>query len=564
MAELATTHSDAPLVGEATTLTTVPLSQNPVVRQLGVMVGIAASVALGVAVILWSQTPNYSILAGNLGQKDAMEILDVLRQSNIEFKVDETSGAVMVPSARLNDAKMKLAGMGLPRSDGLGFELLQQERGFGTSRLVEAARYQKAIEGELARTISTLGSIQSARVHLAMPKRSVFIQPRKVVSASVAVKLYSGRALERGQVESIVHLVASSVPELEAGNVTVVDQKGQLLSGRQDDRNMMMNTRQFEYTRQLEEHFKQRVEDILSPMVGVDKVRAEVTAEVDFTVMEQTEERFNPDSQAIRSEQLSERANNAGGPEGVPGALTNQPPAAGNAPEQAGGADGGAGAGAAQSSSKNTTRNYEVDKTVSHTRNSIGRLRKLSVAVVVDDRVQPGPEAGKLIRVERTPEELERITQLVREAVGFNLQRGDSVKVINSAFLLPPEPEPLPELPIWQQPWALDLAKQVAGLLLVLILIFGVLKPTINKLTHPVVVKGEAEGEEGAEGGAEGAEGEAEGEGKLLPRKEGEPLLLTGSESYVEVLDAARDLIHEDPKRVAQLMKAWVAEDANG
>ncbi len=560
MAELATTNPNAPLAGEAAAIPTLPLTQNPMVRQLGVMIGIAVSVALGVAVVLWSQTPNYSILVTNMAQVDAAEIVDLLRQSQIEFKVDETTGAVMVPSAKLSDAKLKLAGAGLPRSDEMGFELLQQERGFGSSRLVEAARYQKAIEGELARTISTIGSVQSARVHLAMPKRSVFVQPRKVTSASVAVKLYPGRALDQGQVESIVHLVASSVPELEASNVTLVDHKGSLLSGRNDDRALRMSARQFEYTRQLEDHYKRRVEDILAPMIGMDKVRAEVSADLDFTRVEQTEERYNPDSQAVRSEQLNERASNAGAPEGVPGALTNQPPAAGNAPEQANG-EGGAGGGGTQSSSKNTTRNYEVDKTISHTQNSVGRLRRLSVAVVVDDLIVPGPD-GKGIRQERTPEEIERITQLVREAVGFDQQRGDSVRVINTAFKLPTDLEPLPEQPLWEQAWFLDLVKQLGGILLVLVLIFTVIRPAIHRLTH---VPAEAEGPEAFPDEDEEEGGVArDASGMPLIGADGQPLkLLTGKESYEEVLDAARGMIQEDPKRVAQLMKAWVAEGSD-
>lgn len=556
MAEIATTNPNVALAGQATTLPTTPLTQNPVVRQLGVMIGIAVSVALGVAVVLWSQSPNYSILATSMAQADAAEIVDVLRQSQIPFKVDETTGAVMVPTAHLSEAKLKLAGAGLPRSNELGFELLQEERGFGSSRLVEAARYQKAIEGELARTIATIGSVQSARVHLAMPKRSVFVQPRKVTSASVAVKLFPGRILERGQVESIIHLVASSVPELEASNVTLVDHKGTLLSGRQDDRALMMSTRQFEYTRQLEDHYKRRVEDILAPMIGVDKVRAEVSAELDFTRVEQTEERYNPDAQAVRSEQLSERASNAGGAEGVPGALTNQPPAAGNAPEQAGGGAGADGVGGTQSSSKNTTRNYEVDKTISHTQNSAGRLRKLSVAVVVDDRLVPGPD-GAAVRQERTAEEIERITQLVREAVGFDQQRGDSVKVINSAFMLPEEMEPLPEVPIWEQAWFLDLVKQIGGIVLVLVLIFAVIRPAIHRLTH--VPEGQREAVPDAAEGQDGPD-----PSRPMLGVDGQPLkLLTGKESYEEVLDSARGMIQEDPKRVAQLMKTWVAEGAD-
>jgi flagellar M-ring protein FliF len=529
------------------------------------MLAIAASVALGVAVVLWSQSPTYSVLTGSLQQQDAAQVLDVLRQSNIEYQVDGTTGSVMVPSAKLQEAKMKLASAGLPRSDGLGFELLQQDRSFGSSRLVEAARYQKAMEGELARTIATLTSVQTARVHLATPKRSVFVQPRKVVSASVVVKLYPGRVMDRGQVDSIVHLVASSVPELEASRVTVVDHKGNLLSGREDDRAMGMTNRQFDYTSNLEKHYKRRIEELLAPIVGADRVHAEVTADIDFTAVEQTAEQYNPDSQAVRSEQYSEQGSGPGSAGGVPGALSNQPPAAGSAPEQAGGATGGSAGGASGSSSKNSLRNYEVDRTISHTRQHTGRLRRLSVAVVVDDRIEAGANEGEVKRIERTPEEIDRIAQLVREAIGYNVQRGDSVKVINSAFILPPAPEPLPEVPLWEQTWVLDIAKVVGGWILVLLLILLVLKPTLQKMTANMQLA-TSQAHAGAGVGAEGMAGEAgmaAGPDDLrsqLINNPGEPLQLTGKESYEEVLDAARHLISEDPKRVAQLVKQWIAE----
>ncbi len=565
MADLATATHQPPVGGVPNSPS---LTRNPVVRQLGMMLGIAASVALGVAVVLWSMNPSYSVLTGSLQQQDASQVLEVLRQGNIEYKVDGATGSVMVPSAKLQEAKMKLASVGLPRGDGMGFELLQQDRSFGSSRLVEAARYQKAMEGELARTIATIASVQTARVHLATPKRSVFVQPRKVVSASVVVKLYPGRVLDRGQVDSIVNLVASGVPELEASRVTVVDQKGNLLSGRQDDRAMTMSTRQFEYTSTLEQHYKHRIEQLLAPVLGADRIRAEVTADIDFTALEQTAEQYNPDSQAVRSEQYSEQGSASGSVGGVPGALSNQPPAAGSAPEQAGGTAGGSSGGAAGSSSKNTLRNYEVDRTISHSQQKSGRLRRLSVAVVVDDRVVPGDKEGEVKRIERTPEEIDRIAQLVREAIGYNVQRGDSVKVINSAFIVPPEPEPLPEVPLWEQSWVMDYAKLGGGFLLVLLLILLVLKPTLQKMTASMQLAASQSVGAGAvamagEGGGMMAGASGDLRSQLINNPD-EPLQLTGKESYEEVLDAARHLISEDPKRVAQLVKQWIAEGSNG
>ncbi len=542
------------------------LQDNPVFKQIAVMVGIAASVAIGVAVVLWSQTPSYSLLYGNLGQQDAMEIAQALQQADIEYRVDHASGAIMVPSSDMQDARMKLAGQGLPHSESIGFELLQQDTGFGTSRLVETARYQRAIEGELARSIMTMANVESARVHLATPKQSVFIRNRKVPSASVVVKLYSGRNLERGQVEAISHLVASSVPELEVGNVTVVDHKGRLLSRKNDSRQMTLSTSQFEYTKELETHFKQRVEDILAPLLGRDNLRAEVTAEVDFTVTEQTRENFNPDVAALRSEQVNEQQSRLSEIQGVPGALTNQPPAAGTAPEQAGG-NATEGQGAPLNSSKRATRNFELDKTISHTKLPSNSLRRLSVAVVVNDRTVMDAE-GKPQEIQRTPEEIDRISNLVKEAVGFNLTRGDSVRVINESFFIPALPEPLPELALWEESWFWDVIRQAGGVLLVLLLIFGVLKPTMSRLTSQTVVAGD-EGEDVAGGGMagegkDGLSGELAGAGaggSGLGLGSDETVHLPGPASYEKTLDAARNMIAEDPKRVAQVVRKWIGED---
>lgn len=533
------------------------LSQNPVVRQLGVMIGIAASVALGVAVVLWSQTPNYGLLYGNLGQQDAADIATALQQAEIDFKIDESTGAVMVVSGKMQEARMMLAGQGLPHSDSLGFELLQQETGFGTSRALEAARFHRALEGELARTISTLNNIESARVHLAIPKQSVFLRDHKKPSASVVVKLRTGRALEKSQVAAITHLVASSVPELETGQVTVVDHKGEMLSSPEENRQMQLSASQFEYTKQQEEHYRQRVENILAPILGRENIRAQVTAELDFTVTEQTSEMFNPDLPALRSEQLDEQASRLSPVQGIPGALSNQPPAAGTAPEQAVGSDAGAPGNGELNQSKRATRNYELDKTISHTRLSSGKVRRLSVAVVVNDKSIASGD-GEAAQSERTPEEINRITQLVKDAIGFSAARGDSVRVINASFMAPEEMQPLPELPIWEQPWVWDLAKQIGGVLLVLILIFFVLKPTLHRLTVPPQI------DRGGKGDAdeEGDESEKRGQAAALAKGAGSGYRLPGPEAYQDTLEAARQMVSEDPKRVAQVVKSWIAEDA--
>lgn len=541
---------------------------NPWIRQIAVMVGIAASVALGVAVVLWSQAPSYAPLYGNMAEKDASQVVEALQQAGVEFRVDEATGMVMVPAGKLKEIRMQLAGQGLPNSVGMGFELLQQDTGFGTSQLVEKARYQQAMQGELARTIATIGAIQSARVHLALPKQSVFVRKRQPPSASVTLRLHNGRVLEDEQVEAIVHLVASSVPELETGRVTVVDQKGRLLSGDVNNREMKLSATQFEHTRRIEDHYRERIEALLAPIVGRDRVRAQVTADVDFTVTEQTQERYNPDQPALRSEQVNEEQSRTGaGAGGIPGALSNQPPAAGNAPEDAVAQQGDTAAdGTPLNLSKQATRNYELDRVISHTRMSPVALRKLSIAVVVDD-IQAVAADGTITTRERTPEEIERLTELVREAVGFDVRRGDSVRVMNSSFLSPEPVADLPEVPMWEQGWFLDIVKQVGGLLLVLLLIFVVLRPAIKRLTatHAEAV-GVAGDVAGAAGGhsisgpiRDGGQGE---EDDMLLGSDGEPIRLPGGGKYENIMDAARQLVEEDPKRVAQLVKTWVKEEA--
>jgi flagellar M-ring protein FliF len=536
-------------------------TDNPTVRVIAVMVGFAASVALGVAVVLWTQKPSYSPLYGNLAHKDAVEIAQALQQAGIQYQIDQSNGIIMVPSGDLQDARMKLAGQGLPHSGSTGFELMQEESGFSTSRLVESARYQRAIEGELARTIMTLANVESARVHLANPKQSVFVRKRKFPSASVVLKLYSGRNLEKGQVEAITHLVASSVAELDVSKVTVMDHKGRLLSSKDDSREMGLSSSQFEYTRELENHYKQRIEDILAPMVGRDNLRAEVTADVDFTYVEKTQEYFNPDATALRSEQVNEQQSLLSEAQGVPGALSNQPPAAASAPQVAGGA--AENGGTPLNTTKRATRNYELDKTISHTRLPTSRLRRLSVAVVVNHRYRTA-EDGSVEADERTAEEITRISSLVKEAIGYDLQRGDSVQVISEAFYVPEPPEPLPEVPMWEEAWFWDTVLKFSGLILIPLLLFGVLKPVMTRLIKQVSVTPMPKSVAAAAGGATGSleGGAAEGGAAMIgAMDEDASLHLPGPQSYEKTLDQARNMIEDDPKRVAQVLRKWILED---
>jgi len=538
----------------------------PAVRQIGLMVGLAASVALGVAVVLWSQQPNYTVLYANLGSKDAGQVVDALQKSGIQFKVDETTGAVMVESSELQHARMELAKDGLPEGNGLGFEMLEKEQGFGTSQFIETARFQRALEGELGRTIATLRNVENARVHLAIPKRSVFLRDRSAPTASVMVDLYSGRSLDEEQIAAIVHLVSSSVPHLKPENVTVVDQAGKLLSSGAADKGMAQTSTQFAYNRKLEATYAERIRQLLEPIVGDGRVRASVNADLDFTVTERTQESFNPDLPALRSEQLSEdHSIRPGAAGGVPGALSNQPPE--EAQLQQPGDTTGTGDKAAtpvpQNSSKHSVRNYELDKTVSHTKLATGTVRRLSIAVVIDDK-QVASDTGELVSKPWTSAELERFTALAREAVGFDATRGDTLNIINSSFVPPPVAEALPEPSLLEQPWVWDVAKQAVGALGVLVLVFGVLRPVMRSLAEKgaqSMAHANAMVPAAAAAGAHGGAGAGEDQLRLSGGGVQQAQLEAPRAGYEQNLETAKSVVREDPKRVAQVVKNWVGED---
>ncbi len=543
----------------------------PALRQIGLMVGLAASVAIGVAVVLWSQQPGYTLLYANLGSKDAGQVIDALQKSGIAFKVDETTGAVMVESGKVQSARMELAQDGLPEGNAMGFEMLQKEQGFGTSQFIETARFQRALEGELGRTITTLRNVENARVHLAIPKRSVFLRERSDPSASVMIDLYSGRSLDEGQVAAIVHLVSSSVPHLKPGKVTVVDQRGELLSSAGDDNGLASTSTQFSYNRKLESTYAERIRQLLEPIVGAGRVRASISADLDFTATERTQEVYNPgrpELRLLRSEQTSEDSTTgSAGASGVPGALSNQPPdeTALQPTASAPGAGQDAGSQSTSSSavpinnSKSSIRNYELDKTISHTKLASGTIRRLSIAVVLDDK-QELDDNDELVSKPWNDDEIKRFTGLIKDAVGFDEQRGDTINVINTSFMQQPEAEPLPEPALLEQPWVWDVARQAVGALGVLLVIFGVLKPVMRSLAE----KG-AQGSRAAAmvpAAATAAEaGVGEDQLSLSGASPQQAQLAAPQMGYEQHLEAARGVVGEDPKRVAQVVKNWVGED---
>ena len=441
----------------------------PGLKQLGLLAGVAAAVAAAIWLVIWSQGQNYTVLYGQLSERESGQVMDALTAAGIEYKLNP-SGAVSVPETKVQEARIRLASQGLPQSDSMGIEMIQKESALGSSSMMETARYQSVLETELARTIIKVQGVQSARVHLALPKPSVFLRDARKATASVMLQLYPGRRLEPGQVAAIVHLVASSVPELGASDVTLVDQAGSLLNSPDESAEAAANTRQLEYTRKLEEGYQRRIIELLEPMVGAGRVRATVTADLDFTLTEETHENYDPQKTAVRSEQTSKEQRRGGdSAEGIPGALSNQPPGTSGAPAipgaaaAAGGAAQVAGAGSGPSSNaERSTRNFEVDRMLSYVKQPTGTLKRLSVGVVLDDWQKLGAD-GKVTTSAMSDGDIKRFTQLVRESIGLKDDRGDKLDVLNQAFKTAGPIPPVEGLPLWQTPWITALAKQIVG-----------------------------------------------------------------------------------------------------
>jgi flagellar M-ring protein FliF len=513
--------------------------------------------------VLWTQGEDYRPLYGSLDRLDSSEVVDILEANDITFKIDGASGALLVAEQDVHTARLKLAEAGLPGDKSVGFELLDQEQPLGTSQFMEGARYRRSLEGELARTVTSIHAVRSARVHLAIPKRSVFVRAPRRPSASVFVELFPGRGIKPKQVKAIANLVASSIPELTLENITVVDQKGNLLTTGDEDEEMLMAGKQRDYTRKIESDISSRINSILNPVVGAGRYKAEVSADVDFTEVEQAEEIFNPDLPAIRSEQTLEEARvGQGGAAGIPGALTNQELANGAAPEVADPNNPAAAGAGSQNSRKQATRNFELDRTVSYTKHQLGKVRRLSVAVVVDDRVSIDAESGDEVRAPWSDNDLERLAILVRDAVGFSAARGDSVNVLNSPFV-DREDFVVTEQPLWEKPWFLSLAKQLVGLLIIVALVLGLLRPVLKSLTSTgVKTKEDEKAKEVAalqSSGLDSFEGLSD---ETVTLTGGDALALPSpEESYDQQLNAIKGLVAEDPGRVAQVIKRWVNED---
>jgi len=547
--------------GETASKAATKFSALPWFRQLGLIVAVAATLSLVVLVVMWSAKPEYRPLFDNVSQESASEIMDALTKANIPYKLDQSHGSVLVPASKIHEARIKLAGDGIPQSSDIGFSFFRKQSGLTTSQFMEAARYRHALEAEIARTISQFSNVKAARVHLAIPKRSAFLRKQQKATASVFVDTYSGQTLTTVQIASIVNLVAASIPQLNASDVTVVDKQGRLLTEGSGNAEFATMNRMLSYKEQVEQSYVKKIEDILVPMLGVSNITARVTAEIDTLASKETTEAYDPNKVAVRSESISQEGGSASSvpAQGIPGALSNQPPAnpklsvssAGDKKADAKKPAKGETAplankpqaGPAQSQ---TTRNYEVSRTIRHSEKQAGELKRLTVAVLVGHKRVKDKKTGGYTNKPLAKDELTKIENLVKSAVGFDEKRGDKVEIIHSPFSQPEPIQPLPEPGIFEQPWFWQLVKQLGAGFLVLIIIFAVLRPMLKSLANQPAEQIYIPQEQ-----------------KLPPGMTAEQLAMGQNgpqrpQNYEDGMTYVRSMAESDPRRVAQVVKGWV------
>jgi flagellar M-ring protein FliF len=520
-------------------------------NKLWLVIGMIALAATIVLAALWSRAPDYKVLFTNLNDKDSGAVLSTLSQMNIPFKFAEGGSAILIPGESVHSVRLKMASQGIPKGGTVGFELMENQK-FGVTQFQERLNFQRGLEGELARSIMSLAAVQSARVHLALPNQSGFLRDQLKPSASVLVSLHPSRQLDKQQVSGIVHLVASSVPDMQTKQVSVVDQQGNLLTNTEGQASLGLDAGQLGYVRQIETVMAQRVIDLVESIVGRGNVKVQVSADVDFTQTEFTAEEFKPNQgkdaiATIRSQQVSENNSRdaaATPAQGIPGALSNQPPVPATAPingqPQAtgpAGANGNVAANSAGNSRRDAVTNYEVDKTVRVTKSATGQVKRLTAAVLINHK-KVADAKGKVTLTALGDKELESISALVKEALGMSKDRGDSLNVMNTAFTNEDAPK-AEAVPLWKDPEVLGMAgsaaKHVGVIVLGLLAITMVIKPAMKQLA---VV-----------------------ETKRINQSINNDVALPAPESTgqgpVDVLKLARD----DPAMVANVVRGWVSKD---
>ena len=532
-------------------------------QRLRMAVGVALLIAIGVIGLVMGRQAEWRVLYANLADKDGGAIIAQLSQMAVPYKYAEGGGSILVPADKVHDARLRLATLGLPKGAIGGFEMMEANR-FGMTQFQERLTFQRGLEGELTRSIQSLSSVQSARVHLALPSQNGFFREQQKPSASVLVSLHPARSLDRAQLSGIIHLVAASVPEMSPSSVSVLDDTGKLLSTPAEGSGALgaSDSQQLQYAQQLEQSYSQRILDILGPVVGRQNVKAQVTAEIDFSQTESTSESHKPnqsqDASAIRSQQVVE-SGGAGStlPSGVPGATSNQPPGPASAPLNGASQPLSAGAGTTAASTgakRESITNYEVDKTVRIVKGAVGVIKRISAAVVLNHQ-SVTDDKGKTTTIPLTDQQIIKMTALVRETIGFNQSRGDSVNLMNAPFTV--EKQLVQDIPIWKQPEVLDVAKSVAWpigtLLLAVLVMLGLIRPAIKAYGQPQLAIA------GASGQVDALVSD-ETERSLLPAPTGNRLAAPSASE--QRLQDARKLTRDNPAAVANIVKAWISGEA--
>lgn len=528
------------------------LRRIPGLQQLLLLVLLAAAVAAGIGGYMWLRGPNYTTLFTGLSDADAAQVTQSLGQAGIDYRIG-VNGDIQVPQTALMDARMRLAGQGLPTSRDNGMDGLDKGNDFGVSQFMENARYNHALENDLARTVTKLRGVSRARVHLALPKASAFIGDQGQPSASVLVEMVPGQRLDPSQVSAISHLVASSVPSLQASRVAVIDQSGQLLSDNGSNSALGRTAQQMELTQDFERNIDDKVSNLLAPIIGDGRVRVQAHADMDYSVAEEASETYHPDPKAIQSESISQHSGDGMMPQGIPGAVSNQPasPPATAAKPAKGQTASATPATATQPQSRSESRQYAIDRSIKHVAETQGRLKRLTVAVLIDDPSQVGAD-GKTNAVPLTTDQLARIESLVKSAIGFDASRGDAVSIVNTRFLDAPPLAPVAALPKpawWKQSWVMDLVRNGLAVLALLAVGFGVIRPALRSLLQS------------SGGSAATPMMTADGSQQALTGGSGMQALGAPARSYDEKLQAARSAVSQDPKRVAQVVRNWVGTD---
>jgi len=521
-------------------------------QKLAAGAALALAIALIVGLLLWSKPADYAVLFSNLDERDGGAIVTTLQQMNVPYRFSDNGSAILVPSSQVHDLRLRLAAQGLPRGGNVGFELMDNQK-LGITQFAEQINYQRAVEGELARTIQNIGAVSAARVHLAIPKKTGFLRDKEKPSASVMVTLRPGRVLDEAQIAGIVHLVSSSVPELTPDRVTVVDQSGNLLTRSPDQNKGDLDAKQLAFIQELESAYVRRVESILEPIVGAGNFKAQVAVDVDFNQTELTSESYRPNpapDQAIRSQRIEERYGGDQTPQGVPGALTNQPPVPATAPITTPEVGQGSTAAAAGGGKRERTAtiNYELDRTIQHTKKALGDVRRLTVAVVINQKTETTREGVKTIP---SDEELAQLEKLVQNAVGLNPTRGDSITVSGALFAGKIEEPPVPWWKrLWSDPVMVELVREGLRYLLLavalVIVYFGVIRPLVRTaITKP---------ETPPRGAPEAAALETEEEEGAIVQLGG----VSPADPFERKIAELRRIAQNDPKLLANLIKEWL------